>query len=266
MTDTITGYAPVDGLDIYYEIWGGLPVTPPFVLLHGGLTSIEVAFADLAPRLAALGPVVAIEQRGHGHTADREGPVSMPEMVADTAAVLRHLGIPRAHLVGHSMGAMIGFGVAIAHPALVASLTAIGATYTFDGMLEELVRLQRGLSHEPSPELVALMPTEADFAAWTASFDRNNPNPGTFEAVSAKLNEMMGAWEGWSREDVARIGSPVLIAIGDRDFVRIDHAAETVRLIAGAQFAVLPDTTHDGTLLRGGWLAPMIQARTAGRS
>ena len=261
----ITGYAPVDGLDVYYEIHGGpLAAATPFVLLHGGLASVEIAFADLAPRLAALAPVIAIEQRGHGHTADRDGPASMDGMVADTAAVLRRLGVARAHIVGHSMGAMIGFGLAIAHPALTASLTAIAATYTFDGMLDELVALQRDPTHEPSPELIALMPTEVDFAAWAASFDRNNPNPGTFEQVSAKLNDMMGAWQGWRREDVARIACPVLIAIGDRDFVRIDHAAETARMIDGAQLAVLPDTGHDGMLQRGAWLVPMIQARIAG--
>lgn len=262
MTDIITGYAPVDGLDIYYEIHGGPLVDGrrPFLLLHGGLTSIEISFADLAPRLAALGPVIAIDQRGHGHTADREGPASMDAMVADTAAVLRHLGVPAAHIVGHSMGAMIGFGLAIAHPGLAASLTAIAATYTFDGMLDELVTLQRDPTHEPSAELLALMPGEDDFAAWAASFDRNNPNPGTFEQVSAKLNEMMAAWPGWNRQDVARLDLPVLIAIGDRDFVRIDHAAETARLIKDAQLAILPGTGHDGALQRGAWLVPMIEA------
>lgn len=266
MTDTITGYAPVDGLDIYYEVHGG-PLASgraPFVLLHGGLTNIEISFGDLAPRLVALGPVVAIEQRGHGHTADRPAPAVMDEMVKDTAAVLRHLGVAKAHIVGHSMGAMIGFGLAIAYPQFVASLTAIAATYTFEGMLDELVVLQRDPTHEPSAELIALMPSEDDFVAWAASFDRSNPNPGTFEAVSAKLNEMMAAWQGWNREDVARIACPTLIAIGDRDFVRIDHAVETARMIQGAQLAVLPDTTHDGTLRRGAWLVPMIQARIAG--
>ena len=153
--------------------------------------------------------------------------------------------------------------LAIAHPELVASLTAIAATYTFEGMLDELVVLQRDPTHEPSPELIALMPTEADFAAWAASFDRSNPNPGAFEDVSVKLNEMMAAWPGWRRDDVARIACPTLIAIGDRDFVRIDHAAETARMIAGAHLAVLPNTTHDGTLRRGAWLVPMIEARSA---
>lgn len=261
MTDTITGYVPVDGLDVYYEIHGGpLAADPPFLLLHGGLGSIGVSFADLAPRLAALRPVIAIEQQGHGHTADRASPASMDAMVADTAAVLRHLGVTSAHVVGHSMGAMLGFGLAVRHPDLAASLTAIAATYTFDGMIDELVTLQRDPTHEPSPELLAIMPGEADFAAWAAHFDRCNPKPGTFEQVSAKLNDMMSAWPGWDRNEVARLDLPVLIAIGDRDFVRIDHASETARMIPGAQLAILPGTTHDGTLQRGAWLVPMIEA------
>jgi hypothetical protein len=76
----LSGTAQVGGIPIYYEVHGG-PLTAgrtPFVLLHGGLMTIETAFAgDLLPKLSALAPTVAIESQGHGHTPDRPGPMQL---------------------------------------------------------------------------------------------------------------------------------------------------------------------------------------------
>ena len=122
---TQSGHAPVDGLDIYYEMHGG-PLTPgvePFVLLHGGVMAIETSFAGRwLPKLLGLGrPVIAIEQQGHGHTGLRPGAFTVDRAVADTVGVLDHLGVPRAVFVGHSYGGMISLGVALAHPDRVAA-------------------------------------------------------------------------------------------------------------------------------------------------
>src|SRR5215211_2139931 len=71
----ISGYAPVDGLDVYYEVHGGDPAagTTPIVLLPGGLMAIETEWeADILPRFSRTRPVIAIELQGHGYTADRD--------------------------------------------------------------------------------------------------------------------------------------------------------------------------------------------------
>jgi pimeloyl-ACP methyl ester carboxylesterase len=263
---TTSGYASHAGLDTYYEIHGG-PLAPsqtPFVLLHGGLMTIEVGFAGrLLPQLAALAPVIAVELQCHGHTGDREGPVRLDDLADDVAAVLDHLGVVRAHLAGFSLGAMVAFGTAVRHPSKVASLTALGASYTFDGMQHELVKLQRDPGHVPSDALIPLLPTEADFAAWRAGFEAAAPDPSAFDRSVERINAMVSSWPGWDASDVARIASPVLLAIGDNDFVRIDHAAETVALMPNARLAVLPGTTHTGLLDRGAWLVPMIAEQIA---
>ncbi|MGI8932219.1 MAG: alpha/beta fold hydrolase, partial [Sphingomicrobium sp.] len=123
-----SGYAPVDGLRVYYELHGP-PLSsgkPPVVLLHGGMMAIDTAFSkDLLPRLARKRSVIAIEQQGHGHTADRNGPTELDRMVDDTAGVLAHLKVRDAHFVGHSMGGMITLGMAVRHPRLVRTATAI---------------------------------------------------------------------------------------------------------------------------------------------
>ncbi len=263
-----TGYAAVGGLKVYYEIHGG-PLragVTPMVLIPGGMMAIQTACAarGLLPLLAAGRPVIAVEQQGHGHTGDRPGPVSVERMADDAAGVLAELGVERAHFVGHSLGAMTSIGVAMRHPGRAASVTAISAMYNLEGFLPELVVMQRNPAHQPSAELIPLLPTEADFAAWKAHYDRVAPDPKAFEAVLGKLNVMLTSWKGWTPAELDAIRAPTLLAIGDNDFTRIEHAAEMKRLIPGATLAVLPETTHMNIIDRGDWLAPMIEARIAG--
>lgn len=265
-TATSSGYVTTDELDVYYEVHGG-PIDrahPPFALLHGGAMTIETAFGDLLPRLSPLRPVVAIEMQGHGHTGDRKGPITLDQMAQDVSSVLTHLKVASAHFVGHSLGALVSFGVAISHPEQIASITAVGATYTFDDMLPELVKLQRDPTHEPSAELIPLLPTADEFTAWTESFRRSAPDPDAFEEILGKLNVMLAEWAGWPKQKIAALSAPVLLVIGDNDFVRIDRAADAAQLIPDAQLAVLPDTTHMSIVRRGAWLVPLIEARIAG--
>jgi len=261
-----SGHAMSDGLGIYYEVHGGpLAGRTPMVLAPGGLMPIEIAFAaDFLPRFARRRPVIAIEPQGHGHTADRPGPPSMAQMADDVRAVLDHLKVAKAHLLGHSLGGMILTGVAIRHPDRVASLVPVSAPYTFDGMQAELVTLQRDPTHIPSPQIAPLLPTEANFASWKAFYERVNPDPESFDRVAGKVTAMLGAWPGWRPEEVKTIKAPTLIALGDNDFMRVDFAAEMARLIPRARLAVLPDTTHmDICRTRGAWLEPMIEANIA---
>lgn len=266
MEKPLTGYAVSDGLKVYYEVHGEpLDGRTPMVLLPGGLVPIEIALApDLIPRFARHRPVIAIEPQGHGHTGDRAGDPRMEQMADDVVAVLDHLDVRKAHLLGHSLGGMIATGVAVRHPERVASLVPVSAPYTFDGMLEELARLQRDPTHAPSAELLSLLPTEADFASWKAVYERVNPEPKSFDAVVEKLNAMLAKWSGWSPDQVKAIKAPTLVALGDNDFMRVDFAAEMARMIPHARLAVLPDTTHlDICLKRGAWLEPMVEANIA---
>jgi len=260
------GHAEVDGLSVYYELHGGSPTAgkTPMVLLPGGVMAIDTAFtADIIPRFSKTWPIIAIEPQGHGHSGDREGPMELGRMSDDIAGVLKHLGVGKAHLFGHSMGGMIATSVAIRHPALVASLTAVSITYNLDGYLPELAKLQRGEIKEPSAELAPLLPTEADFASWQANYNKHNPKPETFFPVLEKLNAMLASWKGWTPAQLGAIRAKTLLAIGDNDFTRIEHAAEMKRLIPGAQLAVLPGTTHMGIIERGAWLEPLIATRIA---
>lgn len=240
--DTIT----VDGHEVYYEIHGDLAADrPPVLLLHGGMMNIRSTFAALIPDLSRDRAVIGVEQQGHGHTPLHDGPITMESMRSDTLAVLDALGVGRAHVVGFSAGGMLGLDLAVHAPNRVASLTAISANQNADAMLPDLVAMNRDPAHVPAPETAALMPTEADMAAWQRDFAEMNP--GGAEAMQVTFQKMgafiTSGW-GWSDDQLTAISAPVLIAQGDNDFMPAAHGAHLADTIPGAWLAVLPDTTH----------------------
>src|SRR5690606_23730362 len=114
MPDTTqTGYAPVNGLQMYYEIHG---TGQPLVLLHGAFSGIGTSFAAILPGLAEGRQVIAFELQGHGRTADIDRPLSTRQMADDVAAALRHLGIEEADVLGYSMGSDVALHFVVNYP------------------------------------------------------------------------------------------------------------------------------------------------------
>src|ERR1044071_7921241 len=95
-----TGYAHVNDLDMYYEIHGE---GPPLILLHGAYMTIDL-MGPLLAGLAETQRVIAVEQQGHGRTADIDRPMSYEQMADDTAVLAHLLGIERPDVAGYSMG------------------------------------------------------------------------------------------------------------------------------------------------------------------
>ena len=127
--DTKHGYAPVNGLKMYYEIHGDARAeTPPLVLLHGGGSTIETTFGKILPALAKSRQVIAFEQQGHGRTADiADRPFTFEQSADDAAALLEHLKIEKADFFGFSNGGNIALQIAIRHPKLVRKLVVASA-------------------------------------------------------------------------------------------------------------------------------------------
>ena len=261
-------YAHVNGLDLYYErhgaggggggaAGGGRPV----VLLHGAMGTIESCFAGLLPRLAAGREVVAVELQGHGHTADIDRHLTYEAFGEDVAALVRHLDLAPADIVGYSMGGAVGVQVAVRHPVLVRRLVAAGGTaYRPDGLHPEMVE---AFAEGPPPD------DALDGSPWQEAYARVAPDPGAWRALVAKVNDLDRTFTGWTPEEVAAIEAPTLIVVGDADIVRPEHAVEMFRLLGGgvvgdlhplppARLAILPGTTHVGMLEEVDWLASMI--------
>ena len=156
MTES-TGYAPVNGLQMWYERHGE---GRPLVLLHGNLSTIGVDFGGIIPSLAKGRQVIGVEQQAHGHTADIDRPLSIQQWADDTAALLGHLGIERADLFGYSSGSTVALQLAIEQPQLVGKLVLASASYRLDGLHPGLMdNIQ-----ELKPEHLAGTPFEQDYA------------------------------------------------------------------------------------------------------
>src|SRR5262245_50096988 len=109
-------YAPVNGLQLYYEIRGR---GRPLVLLHGGLMTIDLNFGPLLGPLAAERRVIGMELQGHGHTADTDRPMTIEALADDVIALLDHLEIAQADVFGFSLGGLVAYGVALRAPGRV---------------------------------------------------------------------------------------------------------------------------------------------------
>jgi pimeloyl-ACP methyl ester carboxylesterase len=252
-----TGYAPVNGLNIYYEIHGA---GRPLVLLHGAMGTIDM-FGELLPALAKTHRVIAIEQQAHGRTADIDRPLRYEQMAEDTAALLRHLNIDNADVFGYSLGGAVAWQLAIRHPEVVRKLVVGSATYNNDGLYPEVLA---GLETTFTPEAFAGSPIEAAYA-------RVAPNPDDFPTLVAKVQQLTREFAGWPPEAVRAIAAPTLVIIGDSDIIRPEGAAELFRLRGGgvpgdlaglppSQFAVLPGTTHMTLVQRADLLLAIIPA------
>ena len=246
-TDT-TGYADVNGLHLYYELHGA---GTPLVLVHGGLLTIDINFAELIPTLAQRHQVIAVELQGHGRTADIQREITPANSAADVVALLDHLGIDRAHVLGHSMGAAVALELAVNHPTRVRSVVPVSGSVRPDGMHPDL--------SDPSKFATSTrMPTAADFAEFSAAYQRLSPHPEHFEEFMGTLSSSQADLQGWSDEQLAGITAPVLIVLGDHDFVTLEHAALMKELIPGSQLAVLPGTTHMQATRRPHLLLPLL--------
>jgi pimeloyl-ACP methyl ester carboxylesterase len=252
-----SGYAAVNGLEMYYEIHGEGGV--PLLLLHGSLGSLEM-FRLLLPALTEGRQVIAVDQQAHGRTADVDRPLRYEQLADDAAAFLQWLGVERADVFGFSMGAAAAWQLAIRHPELVRKL--VGAiSYSNDGIYPEVLA---GLETTFTPEAFAGSPIEADFRAIA-------PNPDDFPTLVGKVQDLTRTATALPVETIRAIRAPTMIIIGDADIIRPEHAVELFRLRGGgvpgdfvpmppAQLAILPGTTHMMLIARTEWLGSMVPA------
>src|SRR6266498_3357699 len=129
--ESISGYAPVNGLKMYYEIHGN---GTPLVLIHGGGSTIQTSFGKILPLLAQHYKVIAVELQAHGHTSDRNSPESFEQDADDVATLLHNLDISKASFFGFSNGGNTAMQIAIRHPEIVNKLIIASAFYKREGM------------------------------------------------------------------------------------------------------------------------------------
>ena len=223
---SVTGYAPVNGLKMYYEIHGeGMPV----VLIHGGGSTIQTTFGSMIPLLAPHYKIVAVELQAHGHTNDRNEPESFEQDADDVAALLQHLRISKAHFFGFSNGGNTAMRIATRHPGIVNNLVVVSSFYKRDGMIKGFEGLEMA-SLEDMPQLLK-----------TYYLQINNDQKG-LQTMFDKDKERMVRFKNWSDEDLQSIKAPTFLISGDHDVVTPAHAVKMSQLIPNAQLMILPGT------------------------
>lgn len=241
-------YASVNGLKMYYELRGE-PGRPVVVLLHGGMNSIHTSFARQLEEFSRTRRVLAVDQMGHGRTADiPDRPLSYEAMAEDTAGLLAKLRIAQADLVGWSDGGQIALRLAFTHPQLVrrvvASGVGFGASAASKRSLADPKRWEQ-LSNHGYPE-------------GRAEYNRVSPDGAAHWSIYAEKARRMWAASTWgfTAPDLAKIKVPVLILSGDRE--NVEQAARVYRAIPKARLYVLPGTGHSTFQERPEWLNPVV--------
>lgn len=242
MTQTApeTGYAPVNGLQMYYERHGA---GEPLLLLHGAFGAANL-WGPLLALLAESRQVIAFDFQAHGRTADIDRPFSYEEFAEDVSGLMQHLAIEQADVVGYSMGANTGLQLALRYPEMVRKLVAISANYRSDGYYPEVWEVVATLT----PELFAGSPLEAGYLEVA-------PDPEGFPILVDRIKELDAIAYAWPDEEMQAIAAPTLLIVGDSDNVRPEHAAALFRLLGGgvpgdltglpaSQLAIIPGRTH----------------------
>ena len=236
-----SGHAPVNGIDMYFEVHGPAGGVP-LVLLHGGGSTIDVTFSRVLPIFARNRTVVALEEQGHGRTTDRDQPVAFESSADDVAALVRHLGFERIDVLGFSNGASVGLQVAIRHPQLVRKLVFASAMTTRAGAQPQLWEFMAGADFSNMPQ-----PLKDAFLKVT-------PDERRLKTMHDKDAERMRSFADVPDASLRALAAGVLIVAGDRDVVRVEHAVELSRLIPGARLLIVPGG-------HGDYLGEAIMAR-----
>ena len=240
-----SGYAPVNGIKVYYEVYGE---GKPIVLLHGAFYTIELNWAQLIPELSKTRKVIALEMQGHGHTPYSDRKLDIVTLASDVEGVMNYLKIDSADVAGYSMGGSIAYQFAVKYPKRVRKLVIISSTYKTNGWLPVV---------------------NGGFKGFKPEFFDNTPLKTAYDAVAPdktkwrKFIEQMIVFAGVPFDvgdaNIAKIASPVLLISGDNDGLDKVELAKTYQLLGGgvaadlapmpkSHLAIVPAQSHVGLM------------------
>ena len=249
-----SGYAPVNGIKVYYEVY--LPAgqtggeSTPLVLLHGAFYTIDMNWGQLIPELSKTRKVIAIEMQGHGHTPFSDRKLSITTLASDVEKVMDYLKIDSADVAGYSMGGSVAYQFAVQSPERLRKLVIISSTYKTDGWLPIV---------------------NGGFKDFKPEFFDNTPIKTAYDAVAPdktkwrKFLEQMFAFAkvpfNVGDSNIAKIAAPVLIISGDNDGLDKIELMKTYQLLGGgvsadlqpmpkSQLAIVPSQGHVSLMMQ----------------
>ena len=259
------GHLPINGLNLYYEVYGELGTSkPPLLLIPGAFMATDSmkAWADTFARERA---VIVFDQQGHGRTPDTSRQMSYEQFADDAAALLRALEVQRANVMGYSQGGGVALQLAIRHPSLVSKLVSMSATFRKDGWYPSVFEAIGGLSAE------AFAGTSVETA-----FKKHTPNAKAFDAYLEKMKNLNINDQDITDEEMRSISAKTMVIVGDADGVKLEHALAMFKLRGGgdeeaaasgvlqgvpaARLVVLPAMSHIGLSGESQLLVPIVSA------
>ena len=249
------GYAPVNGLKIYYEIHGS---GEPVVLLHGAFMAISGDWNDWINELAKTRKVIAVEMQGHGRTVDIKRDITYENLADDVAGLLGFLKIERADVMGYSLGGGVAIECAIRHSEKVRKVVVISAPFRRDGWVKEANDAWLNFTWE------VLKGTPAE-----VEWKKMNPNPNGFPDFFNHIKAAAMRPYDFGADKLKATKAPMFFIFGDADGVRLEHKAEMYRLKGGevlgdiqprpeSRLAIIPNTTHVTLMNRMSTIVPMV--------
>jgi len=235
-------FADVNGQHVFYSVHGA---GRPLVLLHGGID--PDSFGSNLAELAKGRQVIAAHLQAHGRTPDSDRPLRCETLGDDVAALIGHLNLGKADVMGYSLGSSVALQTAIRHPGVVDRLVLVSAPMKQDGYFPEGV--------------AAFAQMEANAATFGDSV-RASPLAQAYPDVDwtnlfRKLGDLGRRPFDWSA-DVAKVRARTLLVFADADAIRPEHMVEFWKALGGGQrdagidgsrrpanqLAIVPNTTH----------------------
>jgi pimeloyl-ACP methyl ester carboxylesterase len=242
-----SGYAPVNGIKVYYEVYGE---GRPLVLLHGAFMTIDMNWGQLIPELSKTRKVIAIELQGHGHTQFSDRQLSHATLASDVEGVMDYLKIDSADVAGYSFGGAVAYQFAVQSPKRLRKLVIISATYKTSGWLPEVANAFKAMK----PEFFTNTPLKA-------AYDAVAPDKTKWTRFLQQMIAFAQAPFDFGDSNISKISAPVLIISGDNDGLDKIELIKTYKLLGGAvaadmgampksQLAIVPSQSHVSLMMQ----------------
>ena len=221
-----TGYAPVNGIQMYYATYGA---GKPILLIHGGLGHADI-WANQITEMSKTNLVVVADSRGHGRSSRNDQPFGYDLMASDYLALLDFLKISKVDLIGWSDGGIIGLDIALSHPERLNHLFAQAANVTVDGVNPDVMNNKTFASY---------------IDRMGKDYIKMSKTPDQYNAFVDQISKMWATQPAWTKEQLATITTPTAIVQGDHDeAILLKHSEYMARVIPGAKLIILKDASH----------------------
>jgi pimeloyl-ACP methyl ester carboxylesterase len=260
MSANKTGHAPVNGLQLYYEIHG---TGEPLIVLHGGLGSTQSLVPDLAA-LARTRRVIAVDLQAHGRTADIDRPLSCEAMADDIGALIAYLDLPKADVMGYSLGGGVAIQTGLRHRDRVRKLVVVSIAFARSASFPEVIAAFDALG----AQLAEAMKASPVYQTYRAVA----PRPQDFPRLLDRVGTLVKQDYDWTA-DVAKL-PPSLLVTADADSYPLSHILDVFAKLGGSandpgwdgsggrsasQLAILPGTSHYD-IFASPQLLPIVEA------